>query len=54
MRCNPDELTSSFSQLTQMPCVKKITWVEEIGPKLYQHMTWTPEIGTKESGLERK
>ena len=53
-RCNPDELSSNFSQLTQTPCVKKITWVEQIGPKIYQHMTWTPEIGTKESGLERK
>jgi hypothetical protein len=28
--------------------------VEQIGPKIYKHMSWTPEMGTKESGLERK
>jgi len=53
-RCNADELSSSFSQLTLMPCVNKIIWMEEIGPKLYKRMSWTPENGTKEGTLVRK
>jgi hypothetical protein len=53
-RCNPDELSSSFWQLTQMPCVNKIIWMEQIGPKLYKRMSWTPEYGTKEGTLVRK
>ncbi len=53
-QCNPDYLPSSFSMLTQTSCVKKITWSEQIGRNLYQRMSWTPETGAKESGLERK
>jgi hypothetical protein len=28
--------------------------MEEIGPKLYKRMSWTPENGTKEGTLVRK
>jgi hypothetical protein len=52
--CNPDELSSSFSQLTLTPCVNKITWMEQSGPNLYKRMSWTPENGTREGGLVRK
>ncbi|MGZ3579100.1 MAG: hypothetical protein ACXU9G_05100 [Syntrophales bacterium] len=53
-RCNPDELSSSFSQLTLTPCVNKIIWMEQIGPNLYKRMSWTPEYGTREGTLVRK
>jgi hypothetical protein len=53
-RCDPDELSSSFSQLTLTPCVNKIIWLEEISPKVYKRMSWTPEYGTKEGTLVRK
>jgi len=53
-RCNADELPSSFSQLTMMPCVNKIIWQEQMGPNLYKRMSWTPEYGTKEGTLVRK
>jgi hypothetical protein len=53
-RCNPDELSSSFSQLTLTPCVNKIIWMEQIGPNLYKRMSWTPENGTREGTLVRK
>jgi hypothetical protein len=53
-RCNPDELFSSFSQLTLTPCVNKIIWMEQIGPNLYKRMSWTPENGTREGTFVRK
>ncbi len=53
-RCDPDELSSSFSQLTLTPCVNKIIWLEQIGPNLYKRMSWTPENGTREGTLVRK
>ncbi|NTW16605.1 MAG: hypothetical protein HGA41_03990 [Syntrophaceae bacterium] len=53
-RCNPNELPSSLPLLMQTQCVKKITWMEQTGPKLYKRMSWTPETGAKESGMVRK
>lgn len=53
-RCNPNELPSSLPLLMQTQCIKKITWMEKTGPRLYRKMSWTPEIGIKESGLVRK
>ena len=53
-RCNPDELPSSFSQLTLIPCVNRVLWLEEMSPKVFKRMSWTPEYGTKEGTIVRK
>ena len=53
-RCDSHELPSSLPLLMKTPCVKKITWLEQMGPSLYKRMSWTPETGVKESGLVRK